>query len=70
MSLERATPEDHTREVERIHKLIEHIQTQALTLQKVAQGLPDEAAEVLSEKAEELIHTADEMLERLEQESP
>lgn len=70
MSLERATREDHTREVERIHKLIEHIQTQALTLQKVAQGLPDEAAEVLSEKAEELIHTADEMLERLEQESP
>lgn len=69
MSLERATREDHSREVERIHKLIEHIQTQALTLQRAAQRLPDGASAVLSEKAEELIHTADEMLERLEQET-
>lgn len=67
MSSERATQEDHTREVERIHKLIEHIQAQALTLQRATQRLPDEAAEALSEKAEELIHTADEMLEQLEQ---
>ena len=63
MSLTRATPEEHTREVERIRILIDHIHKQAEILQREAQKLPEEAAVVVSEKAAELLHTAYELLE-------
>ncbi len=62
MSFARATPEEHTREVERIRILIDHIHKQAEILQLEARKLPEEAAAVVSEKAEELLHTADELL--------
>ena len=63
MSLSRATPEEHTREVERIRILIDHIHKQAEILQREARKLPEEAAAVVSEKADDLLHTADELLE-------
>ena len=63
MSLTRATPQEHTREVERIRILIDHIHKQAEILQREARKLPEEAAAVVSEKADDLLHTADELLE-------
>ena len=67
MSFERATLEDHAREVERIRILIDHIHKQTEILQGEAQKLPEEAAEAVSEKAEVLLQTADELLEVVEQ---
>lgn len=51
MFFERATLEEHAREVERIHSLIDHIHKQAEILQGTAQKLP-ETATAISEKAE------------------
>lgn len=66
MSQERATQEDNTREIARIHKLIERIQAQAETLQKATLALPDGPADMLNEKAEELLQAADALLEEVE----
>ncbi len=63
MSFERATPAEHAREVERIRILISHIHKQAEVLRAEARKLPEEAATVVAEKAETLLHTADELLE-------
>lgn len=63
MTSARATLEEHSREVERIRILIDHIHKQAEILQSEAQKLPAEAAAVVSEKADALLHTADELLE-------
>ena len=62
MSFERATLEEHTREVERIRILIDHIHKQAEILQAEARKLPEDAASVVTEGAETLLHTADELL--------
>ncbi len=63
---ELATPTDHDREIARIHRLIEHIQVQADELQKATHDLPQEEAQALSDKADELQQTADELLDEVE----
>ena len=62
-SLTRATPGEHTREVERIRILIDHIHKQAEILQREARKLPEGAAAVVAGKADDLLRTADELLE-------
>ncbi len=62
----RATKEEHAREIERIHRLIDHIHKQAEALQSAAQSLPDGIGGMVSEKAAALLHTADELLDEVE----
>ena len=64
--MERATQKDHDQEIARIHRLIAHIQARAEALQQVTRNLPEAEAEALSEKADALKGTADELLQEVE----
>lgn len=66
MPQERATPEEHAREIARMHTLIERIQLQAEALQQAAHHLPPAEAGALSEKADTLVQQADEVMDAVE----
>ena len=60
---ERASREEHEREVERIRALLSHIQTQTKTIKKAAKA---ERADGISTKVEGLLERTEALLEEVE----
>ena len=66
MSSKRASREEDALDLERLRSLIGHIHQQAEALQGDARGLPDGVAKSLGKKAEDLLQTADALLDEVE----